>query len=242
MSALDYLGPVKAPTRVIAAEVSAAITLPDYPAPYNGPVMWGYNSGGAEHGTGRAIDFMIRNSPAVGDAVAEYLWEHRERLGLIHLIWRQRIRSTVVSPGVWRPMADRGSPTNNHMDHVHAFFDGRDVTSSGRTGAQSTPTKPKASTKGKPAAKAPAFPLPRGSYFGPKSGPASSVSGYYSHRADLKRWQQQMRKRGWSLTADGLYGPRTASVARSFQKDKGLARDGLIGASTWAAAFTEPVT
>lgn len=113
------------------------------------------------------------------------------------------------------------------------------------SGKATTPKAPSAkpASKPKPAttSKAPTFPLPRGSYFGPKSGPAASVSGYYSHRADLKRWQAQMRKRGWSLTADGLYGPRTATVARQFQKQAGLARDGLIGASTWAAAWTEPV-
>lgn len=113
------------------------------------------------------------------------------------------------------------------------------------TGKTSTPAaKPSSASKPKPTttSKAPAFPLPRGSYFGPKSGPAASVSGYYSHRADLKRWQAQMRKRGWSLTADGLYGPTTVKVARQFQKEKGLPVDGLIGAATWAAAWNSPVS
>ena len=113
-------------------------------------------------------------------------------------------------------------------------------------GGSSAPAPAKPSTpakKPKPAAKAPKFPLPKGSYFGPKSGPASSVSGYYSHRADLKKWQAQMRKRGWSITADGLYGPATKKVARQFQKEKGLRSvDGLIGVETWGAAWKEPVT
>ena len=89
---------------------------------------------------------------------------------------------------------------------------------------------------------APAFPLPAGSYFGPKSGPATSVSGYYSHREDLRRWQQRMADRGWSLAADGLYGDQTATVARQFQAEKGLRVDALIGPDTWAAAWTAPVT
>ena len=97
-------------------------------------------------------------------------------------------------------------------------------------------------SKPKPSSKAPKFPLGRGAYFGPKSGPNSSVSGYYSHRADLKKWQAQMRKRGWSIAADGLYGPATAKVARQFQKEKGLAVDGLIGPATWRAAWTAKVT
>ena len=101
--------------------------------------------------------------------------------------------------------------------------------------------KPKAGSKPK-TPDAPKFPLPKGHYFGPKSGPKSSVSGYYSHRSDLKRWQQRMKDRGWSITPDGLYGPRTATVARKFQAEKKLAVDSLIGKRTWDAAWEAPVT
>lgn len=89
---------------------------------------------------------------------------------------------------------------------------------------------------------APPYPLPGGSYFGPKSGPASSVSGYYSHAADLRVWQAQMSGRGWTITPDGLYGPQTESVTRAFQAQKNLIVDGLIGPSTWDAAWTAPIT
>lgn len=104
-----------------------------------------------------------------------------------------------------------------------------------------TPTKKP--TK-KPASKAPRFPLPGGYYFGPKDGPRRSVSGYYSHRADLKKWQTQMRKRGWHGigTPDGLYGPKTRKVARQFQAQKGLRSTGLIGPLTWSKAWTEKIT
>ena len=89
---------------------------------------------------------------------------------------------------------------------------------------------------------APAFPLLSGSYFGPKNGPAASVSGYYSHRDDLRTWQSRMSARGWEIDADGLYGDQTANVVRQFQREKGLTVDGLIGPQTWAAAWTAPVT
>lgn len=102
------------------------------------------------------------------------------------------------------------------------------------------PSKPKHKKPAK--SKAPKFPLKRGWYFGPKSGPASSVSGYYSHRSDLKRWQARMEDRGWTITPDGLYGNRTATVARKFQAEKGLSRDSLIGRKTWDAAWEAPVT
>lgn len=92
------------------------------------------------------------------------------------------------------------------------------------------------------AVRAPAFPLPNGSYFGPRAGGVQSVSGYFSHQADLKVWQQRMKDRGWILTVDGLYGPQTEGVTKAFQAEKHLAVDGLIGPATWSAAWTSPIT
>lgn len=88
----------------------------------------------------------------------------------------------------------------------------------------------------------PRFPLPAGSFFGPKSGGKESVSGYYSHRGDLTHWQLMMRSRGWKIDVDGLYGPNTEKVVRAFQKEKHLVVDGKIGPATWAAAWTASVT
>ena len=134
---------------------------------------------------------------------------------------------------------------------VRAFQKANGLTVDGDVGPK-TWAKLKAAPGGKPApqpakastSKAPAFPLPAGYYFGPKEGPAQSVSGYYSHRADLRRWQQRMIDRGWIFEhgADGLYGPETAENARAFQREKGLAVDGLIGPQTWRAAWEAPVT
>lgn len=102
--------------------------------------------------------------------------------------------------------------------------------------------KPAPPKKTAPAKKAPKFPLKRGWAFGPRTGPTWQVSGYYSHRADLRRWQQRMSDRGWVIAVDGLYGDQTRDVARRFQAEKGLGVDGLIGRATWAAAWTAPVT
>lgn len=85
---------------------------------------------------------------------------------------------------------------------------------------------------------APPFPLPAGSWFGPKAGPVQSVSGWYSHTADLARWQNQMHARGWTISADGHWGPQTDNVCRLFQAQKYLQVDGQVGPRTWAAAWT----
>jgi peptidoglycan hydrolase-like protein with peptidoglycan-binding domain len=60
--------------------------------------------------------------------------------------------------------------------------------------------------------------------------------------ADVRQWQQRMVDRGWHLTADGWYGLETLSICKSFQSDKGLVIDGVIGRSTWDAAWTAPIT
>lgn len=92
-----------------------------------------------------------------------------------------------------------------------------------------------------PGVKAPAYPLSSGSYFGPKTGPKESVSGFFSHREDLRLWQARMAQRGWTITADGLYGPGTTKVAKAFQTQEHIIADGLIGPATWNAAWTSPV-
>ncbi|QKW40723.1 peptidoglycan-binding protein [Actinomadura sp. NAK00032] len=48
--------------------------------------------------------------------------------------------------------------------------------------------------------------------------------------------------RGWRIAADGAYGPRSESVCRSFQAEKGLAVDGIVGPATWRAAWEAPIT
>jgi len=76
----------------------------------------GYRPGDMDHGSGNAVDAMI-SSRAQGDAVAEYVMAHAAELDVKYIIWRQRI--WYPSSGTWRGMADRGSITANHYDHVH---------------------------------------------------------------------------------------------------------------------------
>lgn len=62
------------------------------------------------------------------------------------------------------------------------------------------------------------------------------------HGSDVRRWQTRMRARGWMIAVDGAYGPASESVCRQFQAEKGLEVDGIVGPTTWHAAFAAPVT
>lgn len=84
-----------------------------------------------------------------------------------------------------------------------------------------------------PPTTAPPFPLASDGFFG--SGGTTSGHG-------LDKYQRQMRNRGWTIAVDGYYGPQTADVTKSFQREKGLKVDGLVGPATWRTAWTAKVT
>ncbi|QEQ93784.1 endolysin [Streptomyces phage CherryBlossom] len=132
------LGPIASATKSISREVFDAAQEAGHDVWY----MWGYdgNASNTEHHSGRALDFMVRNK-AAGDWVRNYIWKHRKRLRLQHVIWYQKITSTVTSPGVVRGMADRGNTTANHKDHVHALFFSGSYQSPSSPSTPSTPDK-----------------------------------------------------------------------------------------------------
>jgi hypothetical protein len=79
------------------------------------PTIGGRRNTADEHGTGQAIDFMIANA-SQGDAIAAWVQKNVGKFNVKYLIWQQRY----WAPGEgWSTMEDRGSPTANHMDHVH---------------------------------------------------------------------------------------------------------------------------
>ncbi|TWS27264.1 tape measure protein [Tsukamurella conjunctivitidis] len=76
--------------------------------------------GYGEHSSGRALDVMVGSDKSKGDAVTSFVMANASRLGLKWAIWQQAMH---YPDGRVVPMADRGSPTQNHMDHVHIFLD-----------------------------------------------------------------------------------------------------------------------
>jgi hypothetical protein len=78
----------------------------------------GLRSSSGYHGEGRALDCMISNTTVGWDA-ANWLRANASKLGVMEVIYRQQIWTVQRSSDGWRSMEDRGSPTANHMDHVH---------------------------------------------------------------------------------------------------------------------------
>ncbi|ETB12931.1 hypothetical protein [Mycobacterium avium] len=98
------------------------------------------------HPNGLAIDVIIPNyhTPEgieLGNQIAGYALANAKRWGINHVIWRQKIYPG-VGGGNW--MADLGSETADHYDHVHIATDGGGYPSGHETYyiASMTPTPP----------------------------------------------------------------------------------------------------
>jgi hypothetical protein len=78
----------------------------------------GVRSGEGEHSTGRALDIMVSSS-SLGDAIAAWVRDNYDALGVSEILWSQQIWTVERSSEGWRWLEDRGSATANHYDHVH---------------------------------------------------------------------------------------------------------------------------
>jgi hypothetical protein len=80
-----------------------------------------------EHPLGRACDFMLSTGGVLptaakvqlGYQIAAWAQANASRLGIMYIIYRQKIWDIRMASAGWVPMADRGSITANHFDHVH---------------------------------------------------------------------------------------------------------------------------
>lgn len=227
LSALSFVGAVKANVRQVAGEVLLSAQLDGHQL----TVVWGLNPASTpEHSAGTALDFMVYSDTPAGTWVADYLWTNRARLGLRWELWRQRSRSTSPGkPDTWQAMEDRGSPTKNHMDHVHANFWVKAYEGAGAAGGQG----------GRPAP-------------GPGPAPGSQFPGKgafvlgVSHPAVTLLGQRLIAHgfgRGYLVGPGPTFTQVDKDATRAFQLAQGFAAsgaDGYPGPETWAALMAEP--
>lgn len=93
---------------------------------------WRQDDDGTGHGhnSGMAVDFMVgfdtNVNSELGQKIADYFQNNFDKLGCYYLIWQQKFYMNIENiygpANTWNPMPDRGSPTQNHMDHVHVSF------------------------------------------------------------------------------------------------------------------------
>lgn len=159
-----------------------------------------------------------------------------------YIIFNRRIMNRDIGNFRSRPY----NRSNPHTQHVHISLY-QSPTAERRTTSWGL-GKPSTSKPSKPATssgKAPKFPLPAGHWYGPESANPKNHSGYYKKdQAGIRKYQQQMRDRGWSGIGrvDGIFGDKAYKVTKQFQDEKGLTVDGGVGIDTWTAAWEEPVT
>src|SRR5690625_2175131 len=189
-----------------------------------------------------------------------------------------------MSSGDWETLVERGADIEEkwgslkyyrHSDWKNTACPGRygprigelvdavNALRAARKNGTAKPSKPEPSKPSKPSGKVPGpgyiFPLPSGAYFGPKSGPNRSYSGFHNRsvkgktdREWIKEWAKQLSRRGWRVGKgktylsrsgnDGLWGSEYTELCKALQREQGLDVDGLCGASTWNETFHAPVT
>lgn len=93
------------------------------------------------------------------------------------------------------------------------------------------------------AAGARAFQAAAGLVVDGKFGPASrsAIHRVPSWRNQgAREFQQRLKDRGWSITVDGKWGPKSAATLTAFQREKGLTADGKPGPASWTALWVRP--
>ena len=124
MTALDTQG-AQVDTIAIGYAVERAFGLTDMGF-YRSPD--GYN----EHSSGEAVDVMIHGDADMGYRVKDFALANAGNFGVLYALWHQ----TQWNPdGSTEQMANRGSATQNHMDHVHIRTAGGGFPQGGGPGA-----------------------------------------------------------------------------------------------------------
>lgn len=197
----------------------------------------------SDHNMGNAVD--ITHDPASGcdgNVIASLAIQDAR---VTYVIWNHRIYNRSRAAEGWRPY----NGTNPHTKHCHISISSASrndtrswawISAHGGGGAQpgggDTAPRPGPSQP----APAPAKPAPKPAPPKPGGGavPYPNVMLRNGTRGpSVKRVQARLDGMGWEIVADGIFGPITERVVKSFQRRRGLVDDGVVGPKTWRALF-----
>ncbi len=74
-----------------------------------------------DHPSGHALDIMVGSNTLLGNQIEADVMARASHFSIRYLIWQETYRNP---SGTARFMADRGSLTANHYDHVHVTVNG----------------------------------------------------------------------------------------------------------------------
>jgi hypothetical protein len=181
----------------------------------------------SDHNLGNAVDITHDPRSGCDGAVVAALAITDPRI--TYVIYNRRIWSKSRAREGWR----RYTGSNPHTGHVHIS-----IKASSRNDVRSWPWADPNARATTPAEPVPANDTqPRTTR--PDESPAyPNVVLKRGSRGELvRRVQERLRARGWTIDVDGVFGADTDGVVRRFQRRQGLADDGDVGRKTWNALF-----
>lgn len=183
------------------------------------------NSGVTEHSEGRAWDWMLNvNKPQekeIADAVTAWLsapdaqgrpGAMARRFGIMYIIWNKKMWRAYDPARGWAPY----SGSSPHTDHIHFSFswDGAYGRTSWWTGKALTTVDP-----GPPS---------------PTTPPQPPSAVYTILLQGATGPDVVLAQKVLGVTADGIFGPKTAAALRSWQAAHGVKVTGQLDLATWA--------
>jgi peptidoglycan hydrolase-like protein with peptidoglycan-binding domain len=232
-SALDVAAPYQEGTRCLTSNQPGAVAFAKLLNATYGTRTYGIlRRCAAEHGEGRALDWMISAGNASQLALANALtrWlvapdsrgrpgAMARRFGINYIIWNRH---------QWRAWApERGwvqyYGVSPHTDHIHFSFnwDGAYKRTSWWSGVAVTRPLTGPTSSARPVV-------------APAPAPAVTASGYPLLREGARGSLVTRAQKVLGVGADGTFGPRTTAALRTWQAKHGVPVTGRLDNATWA--------
>ena len=212
------------------------------------------SSSSSGHEEGRAVDWMmdyrLAAERANGQAFIDWLLatdghgnKHAmaRRLGVMYVIWNDKIWSASRAAEGWRPYVHAScrtmplsscSATLRHIDHVHLSlsWDGANKRTSYWTAA--TTPAPTAPIKPAPAALPGALPGSLGAF------PGKQYFDVGDRNDAVLRYERRLAAAGFlgAEHVNGYFSANTVAATKALEKRAGITVNGIVGPDTWAAA------